>query len=690
MIRKKLFNLIFSVMAMHPGDIMNDPYLWLEERNGAQAVAWAQSESAISKNIFENDPRFQQTSKEILDIIADADKLAMVNLYQGYAYNLWQSETHQRGIWRRTTIQSYKSATPQWETLLDIDALSESENQPWVFQGAVHLPDSDRCMVLLSKNNQDASESREFSLAKKDFVKDGFFIPESKGNLDWVDENHLLVALSLTLDQVTTSGYPRKAYLWTRGEELSKAKLIFEGNKTDVSSWVAVIRDQGKVIPTVGRYVNYDLMDYYLISEDWNSTHRMPMPKDANMSALVNGKVFFSTRSDWKGSPAGGLMAVPLSAMRGTDLPADQVELVYKPTPHSSFENFVHTKDHLYLWVNENVRGQIYEAKFVAGQWQLEKTFNSGNSFYFSAADQYSESIIFQEEGYLQSRRLVMKEAASFTEIKKMKSYFNEAPFTTEQFWVKSKDGVEIPYTVVRKKNLVYDGKNPTLLYGYGGFQISRTPSYSPVMGKEWLEKGGVYVMANIRGGGEFGPAWHKAAMKENKQKSYDDFIAIAEDLIARKITSPKHLGIQGGSNGGLLVGAVAMQRPELFNAVLCQIPLLDMIRYTKLPPGASWMDEYGDPEDPKFREIILKYSPYQNVSPSNVYPKIFFQTTQADDRVHPGHARKMAARMKEYGHDVLFFESPDGGHGGGGVKLEDQARTAAYMYVYLYQQLSK
>ncbi len=283
-----------------------------------------------------------------------------------------------------------------------------------------------------------------------------------------------------------------------------------------------------------------------------------------------------------------------------------------------------------------------------------------------------------------------MKEGSTVTEIKKMKSYFSEAPYMTEQFWVKSKDGVEIPYTVVRAKNLVYDGKNPTLLYGYGGFQISCMPDYSPAMGREWLEKGGVYVMANIRGGGEFGPEWHKAAMKENKQKSYDDFIAIAEDLIARKITSPKHLGIQGGSNGGLLVGAVTMQRPDLFNAVVCQIPLLDMIRYTKLPPGASWADEYGDPDDPKFHEIILKYSPYQNISKTKKYPKIYFQTTQADDRVHPGHARKMAARMKEYGHDVLFFESTDGGHGGGGVRPEDQAKAAAYVYVYLHQQLDK
>lgn len=669
---------------------MTDPYLWLEDRNGAKAVAWAQNESDITKKVFENDPRFQQTIKEILEILVDTDKLAMVNLRDGYAYNLWQDDTHQRGIWRRTTVQSYKTVNPQWETLLDIDALAAKEGQPWVFHGAVHLPGSDLCMIALSKNNQDANESREFSLTTKEFVKGGFVIPESKGNYEWLDKDHLMVAAALTPDQVTDSGYPRKNYLWTRGEEFANAKLIFEGNKTDVSTWVSTIRDQGRVTPMVGRYVNYDDLDYYTFDAQWKP-HRLPLSKDSGISVVTQGKVFFGARSDWKGFKAGSVLATSWSVMSGDDIPASQVELVYEPTAHSAVEGVTKTKDRIFLHISENVRGQIYEAKSVAGgKWQLDKTFDTPNSFYLSASDEYTDTILFQEEGYLQPRRLIMKEAATVTEIKKMKSYFNEAPYVTEQFWVKSKDGVEIPYTVVRAKNIAYDGKNPTLLYGYGGFQISRMPAYSPTMGREWLEKGGVYVMSNIRGGGEFGPEWHKAAMKENKQKSYDDFIAIAEDLITRKITSPKHLGIQGGSNGGLLVGAVTMQRPDLFNAVVCQIPLLDMIRYTKLPPGASWADEYGDPDDPKFHEIILKYSPYQNVSKTKKYPKIYFQTTQADDRVHPGHARKMAARMKEYGHDVLFFESTDGGHGGGGVKPEDQAKAMAYVYVYLHQQLAK
>jgi len=614
----------------------------------------------------------------------------MVSLREGYAYNLWQDDTHQRGLWRRTKVADYKSGKPTWETLLDIDALVAKENEPWVYRGSVCLPGSDRCLVALSKNNQDATEVREFSLATKDFTKEGFFIPESKSSYEWIDENHLLVAPTLTPDQLTDSGYARKAYLWTRGETLSQARLLYEGKKEDVSLWLTTYTDQGKRVSIIGRFVNTDFMEFFQVTADFK-TALIPIPKDAGLSTVFKGKIYFSGRSVWQGFPAGSLLTAPVTIIGQKDIPADQVKAVYVPNKHSSLEAIDTTRDRLYLVVNENVRGQVYEVKAdPAGDWQLEKVFNSGNSFYIVSADDSADSIIFSEEGYLQPRQLLMREGLQTTPLKKMKSYFNEALFLTEQFWVKSKDGVEIPYTVVRAKNLIYDGTNPTLLYGYGGFSISRMPAYSAMMGKEWLEKGGVYVMANIRGGGEFGPEWHKAAMRENKQKSYDDFIAIAEDLIARKITSPKHLGIQGGSNGGLLVGAVTMQRPELFNAVVCQIPLLDMIRYTKLPPGASWMDEYGNPEDAKFREIILKYSPYQNISPDKKYPKIYFQTTQADDRVHPGHARKMAARMKELGHDVLFFESTDGGHGGGGVKPEDMARTSAYTYVYLFQQLSK
>lgn len=669
---------------------MNDPYLWLEDRNGAQATTWAQQQSVVAKNIFESDPRFEPTKNEILNILTDSEKLAMVSFYEGYAYNLWQDDKHQRGIWRRTTITDYKGGHPTWETLLDIDALAAKENQPWVYKSCSRLMGSDHCLLALSKNNQDASEVREYSLTTKDFVKDGFFIPESKSNYEWVDKDHLLVAPTLQPDQLNNSGYPRKVFAWTRGEDLSKAKMIFEAPQTDVMTWVTSMSDQGKRWPIIGRFVNDDFMEFFTVTPDFK-TQLVPIPKDAGFSDIFQGKILFTLRGSWQGFAGGSLLSAPVSVLSQPDLRADQVTAVFTPNKHSALEGIESTRDRLYLLVNENVRGQIYEAKEDSrGQWQLDKSYESQNTFYMVASDQSSDTILFSEEGYLQPRQLVLREGTTTTPLKKMKSYFNEAPYTAEQFWVKSKDGIEIPYTVIRAKNLVYDGTNPTLLYGYGGFQISRMPAYSPMMGKEWLEKGGVFVMANIRGGGEFGPEWHKSAMRENKQKSYDDFIAIAEDLIARKITSPKHLGIQGGSNGGLLVGAVTMQRPDLFNAVVCQIPLLDMIRYTKLPPGASWMDEYGDPDDPKFREIILKYSPYQNISPTKKYPKIYFQTTQADDRVHPGHARKMAARMIEQGHDVLFFESTDGGHGGGGVKPDDMARTSAYVYVYLYQQLSK
>ncbi|WP_413290803.1 prolyl oligopeptidase family serine peptidase [Bdellovibrio sp. HCB337] len=670
---------------------MSDSYIWLEDRNGSEATKWAQSESAIAKKHFESDPRFKQSSQEILNILTSKDKLAMPMIYEGYVYNLWQDDTHKRGIWRRTTVAEYKKTQPAWDILLDIDALSEKENEAWVYKGAVRMPGYDHVLVYLSRNNQDASEVREFSLSKKEFVKGGFTLPESKSNIQWFDENRLLVGATFTEDQRTDSGYARKIYLWTRGEDFSKAKLIFETKKEYVSSWSSVFhKPGGATIATVAYYVNYDHFESFILDKNFNP-QKMPIPKDVVLSNEFKEHFIFENRSEWKGHPAGSLLAVPHSAMGLADVPADQVKAVFTPKDKVAFINSGDTGDRMYLILSENVRGQAYEAKLQAdGSWKLEKVFNSDNNFEIASADPHGDTIIFLEDGFLQPQRLMMREGTASLEVKEAKSYFNEAPFVTEQLWVKSKDGTQIPYTVVRKKDLVYDGTNPTLLYGYGGFVVSLTPYYDAIMGKEWLEKGGVYVQANIRGGGEFGPEWHKAALLENKQKSYDDFIAIAEDLIARKITSPKHLGIQGGSNGGLLVGAVTMQRPELFNAVVCQIPLLDMLRYTKLPPGASWAGEYGNPDDPKFFEIISKYSPYQNVSKNKKYPKIYFQTTQADDRVHPGHARKMAARMKEYGHDFLFFESTDGGHGRGGVKPEDQSRASAYVYIYLYQQLAK
>lgn len=657
---------------------MTDPYLWLEDRNGADAVAWAQAESEVSKNNFEKDPRFQQCSQEIFDLLTSKDKIPMVQLFDGYAYNLWQDDKHKRGLWRRTMIQDYKNADPKWEVLLDIDELAQKENQPWVYKSCTQMQGYDHCILSLAKDNQDACESREFSLSKKEFIKDGFFIPESKSNFDWFDENHLLIAPALSDDQKTNSGYPRKAFCWTRGEDLVSAKLLYEGKIDDVSIWVSTVQDHGRLIGKIGRYVNSDFNEVRIVSPDLKLI-LLEKPQDSWLQTIFNGKYFLSLRSEWKGFPEGSIVSVS----------SEKIQLVYKPHKASSFAGLMRTSKRIYLQIDENVRGQIFEATIDdKEQWRLESIFKSESMFSIYASEDTADVAIFEEEGYLQPSRFFMKEGGVISEIKKTKSRFNEAAYLTEQFWTRSKDGVLIPYTVIRAKSLVYDGTNPTLLYGYGGFAISRTPFYDAVLGNAWLEKGGVYVMANIRGGGEFGPQWHKAAMKENKQKSYDDFIAIAEDLINRRITSPRHLGIQGGSNGGLLVGAVVVQRPELFNAVICSVPLLDMIRYAKLPPGASWADEYGDPEDPKFRDAILKYSPYQNISKEKKYPKLFIKTTQADDRVHPGHARKMVARMREFGHDVIYFEATDGGHGGGGVDLQDQARITAYSYVYLYQQL--
>jgi prolyl oligopeptidase len=667
----------------------NDPHLWLEERNGIEATAWAQTQSALARNLFEADPRFKKLAADFYDILADADKVPAVQLRNGFAYNLWQDETHKRGLWRRTTLESYKSAKPDWELLINMDELALLEAEPWVFHGSFQLPEGDRTLIYLSRNGQDACEVREFNLTTKNFVTDGFRMVESKGYLGWFDQDHLLVGPTLEESQCTKSGYSRQCWLWKRGEDFSQSKLLYESSIHDVSVFSNSFHDGAKKYFVVSRFQNYDTMETFLFGDDF-SLKKFPVPSNASPLLIHQGHFVFNLKKPWRGFESGVVLSAPLSSVGLDEIPFADLRVVFRPDSRSALADVASTASTFYLQINENVRGKIYEARFEAdGTWSLLPSFpEDDNSYEILSVDADQDTAIFAAEGFLQPRGHLLKKNGKVSPIKTAPAYFDAGDKVTEQFWIKSKDGTEVPYFVVRPREMKYDGNNPTLLGGYGGFEISRKPTYAALMGKAWLEPNAVYVLANIRGGGEFGAQWHRAAILENKQKSYDDFIAIAEDLIARKITSPSHLGIQGGSNGGLLVAAVAMQRPELFSAVICQIPLLDMIRYVDLPPGASWAAEYGDPADLKMREVILKYSPYHNVSKDKKYPKIFFQTTQADDRVHPGHARKMFARMKDFGHDVLLIESIDGGHGGGGIHLEDQARTSAYLYIYLYQQL--
>lgn len=665
-----------------------DPYLWLEDRNGEKATAWARVESEITKRHFEQDPRFSQATQELLKVFNSPEKIPMPQMFEGFVYHLWQDDFHQRGLWRRTSVDEYIKETPSWEVLLDLDKLSSQEQEPWVYKCCIHLPGSDQVMVALCRNNQDAVEWREFSLTKKEFIKDGFVLPESKSAVEWFDEDHLIVAAAFTPDQQTNSGYPRKVYLWTRGEDFSQSRLLYEGKKEHVATWPNITHRQGKTTLVIGIYVDYDFHESYLFDQHWNAT-KFPLPPFVALTGNFQDFWLLENRHEWQGFPAGSLLSVPKAVVELQEIPREWIKAIFQPSESAFYYDFATTRDRMYLQINENVRGQICEARLSEeGAWSLEKIYHSENTYSLCSTDKEGSAAIFTEEGYLRPRGFLMRRGSTSWELKKTPSFFNEDRLVTEQFWTRSPDGTEIPYTLVRAKDLNYNGQNPTIVSGYGGFMLARLPTYNPTMGKAWLEKGGVYVMANIRGGSEFGPRWHKEAILENKQKSYDDFIAVTEDLIRRKITSPSHLALQGGSNGGLLVGAVAMQRPELFKAILCQIPLLDMIRYTKMPPGASWVGEYGDPEDPKFHELILKYSPYQNLSRNKKYPKIFFQTTQADDRVHPGHARKMAARMQEYGHPRWFLESFDGGHGVGGVKPEDMAKSQALLYVFLYQEL--
>lgn len=667
---------------------MVDPFLWLEERHGTEPVLWVEQQNKISATVFEEDSRYASCWQRALDLLTTPDKLPVVTIRDGLIYNFWQDEKHVRGLWRRTSLPEFKKENPVWELLLDVDELAAREQEPWVFQGADISPSRQRCLLFLSRDGQDASVKREYSLKDKQFVTDGFFIPESKSGATWFDEDRLLVAFAVTESQKTEAGYSQEVRTWKRGQAPEQAVLLLQGQKKDLSTYAYSGEENGKKHFFIGRALDFQNSENFVLKE--NHLEKMPLPTTALLQDVFQDRAFYQLTYAWEGFNAGTLIAVPLHLAGKTCIGAKDVEVVYRPKQRESLSDIRHTQDRLYLNIFKNIRGEIHEAvRNPQGEWILKQVSpNEGAHFIFVFADRTGDTVIVQESGALQPTRLLALCEEQWTVLKSSRSYFQEDRFVTEILWARSKDGTEIPYSIIRAKDLNYSGQNPTLLYGYGGFLITKMPNYSGMTGQQWLEQGGIYVIAHIRGGGEFGPEWHLSAIKENKQRSYDDFISVAEDLIARKITSPRHLGIQGGSNGGLLVGAVTMQRPDLFNAVVCQIPLLDMIRYTKLPPGSAWIAEYGDPEDPKMRDVILKYSPYQNISATKKYPKMYFQTTRADDRVQPAHARKMVALMLEKGHEVLYYEPADGGHGGGGVKPEDQAKAFAYVFVYLYQQL--
>ena len=671
--------------AVGAGD---DPFLWLEEVEGDRALTWVEAHNEAALEELQDHPSYDSLYAQALRILDSDDRIAYPSIRGDYLYNFWQDGDHERGIWRRTEWSSYLEGNPAWEIMLDIDSLAEAENADWSFGGADCLPpEYDRCLISLSRGGADAAEVREFDVSTGAFLGDGFFLPEAKGGAAWIDENTLLVATDFGEGSLTTSGYPRVVKRWSRGSELSDAVTVFEGAATDVGSWGYSVWADGKLHPFIAHRPSFFEGTYYALRGD--DRVALDLPRDADPH-FVGEQIVVYLRSDWERGgvlhPQGALIASDYEDFLAGDA---EFTTVISPSERQTIESVSTTNDYVLVSLLDNVVGELHRFRLEDGNWVGEQieTPSPGTVGVVSTSDA-DNRFFFTYSSFIQPTTLYFVDGEDAVQpIRSLPDQFDADGLEISRHEAVSDDGTRIPYFVVREKGAPMTGDQPTLLYGYGGFQVSLTSSYSATRGKAWIERGGTYVVANIRGGGEFGPAWHRAAQKEHRQRAFDDFIAVAEDLIDRGITSPEHLGIMGGSNGGLLVGAALIQRPDLFGAAVIAVPLLDMKRYNKLLAGASWMAEYGDPDVPEEWAYISQYSPYHNVREDAEYPRVLFTTTTRDDRVHPGHARKMAARMESLGHPVVYFENTEGGHGSG-VTHEQQAKMTAVTYAYLWAQL--
>ncbi len=672
-----------------------DPYLWLEEVEGKEALEWVDKMNEGSLGILRADPRYTPFFNQVHDILNAKDRIKYGTLRDGHIYNFWRDETHVRGVWQRTPLAEYRKTESQWETILDFDALAKAEKENWVYKGVDCLaPDGALCLVRLSRGGKDASVFREFDTRKKAFVENGFRVPEAKSGITWVDKDTLLLGTDWGEGSLTESGYPRVVKRWTRGTPLTSAKTVLEGKPENIGVWPWVSHSDGTQTVFITQSLTFYTSRNYVVNGD--ALVSVPIPDHAQVRGTFAGRLLFAPREGWKRSeggetyPAGALLAMPLAAVVAGN-PAPPITTIYTPDDRTSIEGISTTKDALYVTLIRNVKGEVLRyAPPTGDRWTSTKVpLPANGSVSVATANPFESTVLFNYEDHITPDQLLeyTGKGAAPAPLKSLPPRFDATGLVVNQHEAKSKDGERIPYFIVRRADRALDATIPTVLYGYGGFEISLTPRYITSAGKLWLERGGAYVIANIRGGGEFGPRWHRAALKENRQRAFDDFAAVAEDLIARKITSPKHLGIMGGSNGGLLMGASFTQRPDLFGAVVCQVPLLDMLRYTQLLAGASWAAEYGDPEDPKMHAVLSAYSPYHNVKADGKYPPVFFLTSTKDDRVHPAHARKMVARMKAQKHDVLYYENTEGGHAAG-ANLKQHAIRAALEFVFFSRRL--
>lgn len=703
---RKLANLLLALFAMTLVDAAaaqsEDPYLWLEDISGKRALAWVDEQNAKSRPVIEGAQGFKPLLERFTAIATSRDRIPAIVKLGAYYYNFWQDAANPRGIWRRTTPSEYPKASPEWETILDLDKLSAAEKQTWAWKGAQCLyPKYERCLISLSRGGGDAVEVREFDLLEKKFVAErGFNLPESKGDVEWIDADTIYAARDFGPGTMTRSGYPRSVKRLRRGEALAQAPTVFEVGADDILAGADVTLEDGYRYEVMWRAISVRRAQMFMLRD--GKFVRVDLPETADPT-LAGRTLYVRLREDWAPPSAGQPSAPAVEYKAGMLLAIDaerflagarDFAILFTPSPRIALDSFAPMKTMVVLDLLDNVAGRLVEARRgTDGTWsQLEVATPKFATVNARALDRReSDDYLVTITGFTTPTTLYLAQGGSDArrKLKELPAFFDAGGLVVTQHEATSKDGTRIPYFQVMRESAKADGRNPTILYGYGGFEVSQVPSYSAFAGAGWLAKGGVWVLANLRGGGEFGPAWHRAAQREHRQLVYDDFSAVAEDLIARKVTSPSKLGLLGGSQGGLLVSATMMQHPELFGAVVATVPLMDMKRYHKLLAGASWMGEYGDPDKPEDWAFISKYSPYQNAKKDAKYPKMLITTSTYDDRVHPGHARKMAALLQSLGQPATYFEYTEGGHGAGTTPAQT-AYTWAFIYTFLTQSLMR
>lgn len=663
-------------MAIDPA--ADDPYLWLEDVTGDAALDWVRRHNEPTLAEL-GDDEFEAMRTEALEVLDTDARIPYVRRRGQYLYNFWRDEANPRGLWRRTTLDSYRTDAPDWDVVIDVDELARADDTNWVWAGAdVIEPDHSLALISLSRGGADAVVVREFDMRTREFVTDGFRLPEAKTQVSWEDENTLLVGTDFGAGSLTDSGYARLVKRWRRGTALAEAELVYAGEQHDVIVAASVDRTPGFERTMISRAIDFFNDEIYELRGA--ELLRVDAPTDASVS-VHRDWLLIELRTDWDQYRAGSLLAASYSEfISGTR----NLTVVFEPDARTSLHQHSWTKDQLVLVTLADVASRV---QIVApGTWtttELPGVPANANTV-IVAADSDGDEIFLDSSGFVTPSQLLHGTAdGPVTPIKQAPEFFEATGIEVTQHFATSADGTSIPYFLVGRPGAT----GPTLLGGYGGFEVSRTPGYDGVLGRLWLARGGTYALANIRGGGEYGPSWHTQAMREGRHLVDEDFAAVAADLVARGVTTVDRLGAQGGSNGGLLMGIMLTRYPELFGALVCSVPLLDMKRFHLLLAGASWVAEYGNPDDPADWEFISKYSPYQNISADRRYPPILITTSTRDDRVHPGHARKMTAALEQARHPVSYYENIEGGHGGAADNSQAAFRSAL-IYRYLWRTL--